>query len=51
MFVTSRIAEISYETMSRAILPWLLPLLAVLVLITLWQPLTTWLPNLVLPLK
>jgi tripartite ATP-independent transporter DctM subunit len=49
LFVTSRIAEISYETMSRAILPWLVPLLIVLLLITVWQPLTLWLPNLVFP--
>ncbi|HVX99403.1 MAG TPA: TRAP transporter large permease [Pseudorhodoplanes sp.] len=48
LFVTSRIAEISFETMSRAILPWLVPLLAVLALITLWPPLTLWLPHLLL---
>jgi tripartite ATP-independent transporter DctM subunit len=51
LFVTSRIAGISYETMSRAILPWLVPLLAVLALITLWPPLTLFLPNLVFPAK
>jgi len=51
LFVTSRIAEISYETMSRAILPWLMPLLTVLALITLWRPLTMLLPNLVFPVK
>jgi TRAP-type C4-dicarboxylate transport system permease large subunit len=48
LFVTSKIANISFEAMSRAILPWLVPLLAVLVAITFWPPLTTWLPNLVL---
>ncbi|MEJ1159922.1 TRAP transporter large permease [Prosthecomicrobium sp. N25] len=48
LFVTSRVAGISFEAMSRAILPWLIPLLAVLVAITLWPPLTTWLPKLVL---
>jgi tripartite ATP-independent transporter DctM subunit len=48
LFVTSRIAEISFETMSRAILPWLIPLLAVLALITLWPPLTLWLPQLIM---
>ena len=47
LFVTSRIAEISYERMSRAVLPWLIPLLVVLAGITLWPPLTTWLPGLV----
>ena len=51
LFVTSRIAGISYEAMSRAILPWLIPLLAVLALITLFPPLTTFLPNLAMPTR
>lgn len=51
LFVTSRIAGISFEAMSRAILPWLVPLLLVLVAITVWPPLTTWLPDLLLPAK
>jgi len=37
--------------MSRAILPWLVQLLVVLALITVWPPLTMWLPNLVFPAK
>jgi tripartite ATP-independent transporter DctM subunit len=48
LFVTSKIAGISFESMSRAIIPWLMPLLAVLVAITLWPPLTTWLPRLMM---
>jgi tripartite ATP-independent transporter DctM subunit len=48
LFVTARIANISYETMSRAILPWLVPLLVVLAAITVWPPLTTWLPHLLI---
>ncbi len=48
LFVTSRIAGISFEAMSRAILPWLVPLLAVLLLATYWPPLTLWLPNLIM---
>jgi tripartite ATP-independent transporter DctM subunit len=48
LFITSRIAGISYETMSRAVLPWLIPLLVVLVAITVWPPLTLFLPNLVM---
>jgi tripartite ATP-independent transporter DctM subunit len=48
LFVTARIANISYETMSRAILPWLIPLLVVLAAITVWPPLTTWLPHLLM---
>ncbi len=47
LFVTSKVAAISFEEMSRAIVPWLMPLLVVLLAITLWPPLTTWLPNLV----
>jgi tripartite ATP-independent transporter DctM subunit len=46
LFVTSRIANISFEKMSRAILPWLIPLLIVLLMITIWPPLTLWLPAL-----
>ncbi len=45
LFVVTRIAGVSFETMSRAILPWLVPLLVVLLAITLWPPLTTWLPR------
>jgi tripartite ATP-independent transporter DctM subunit len=47
LFVVTRIAGVSFETMSRAILPWLIPLLVVLVAITVWPPLTTWLPGIV----
>ena len=36
---------ISFEAMSRAIIPWLVPLLAVLVAISIWPPLTTALPR------
>jgi tripartite ATP-independent transporter DctM subunit len=48
LFVMARIAEVSFEKLSRAILPWLVPLLIVLALITLWPALTLWLPNLVM---
>ncbi|MCA3634959.1 MAG: TRAP transporter large permease [Methylobacterium sp.] len=48
LFVTARIANISFESMSRAIIPWLMPLIAVLIAITLWPPLTTFLPSLLM---
>lgn len=48
LFVTSKIAGITFEAMSRAIIPWLIPLLVVLLAMTLWPPLTLWLPNLVM---
>jgi len=44
LFVMARIADISFEKISRAILPWLIPLLTVLVAITVWPALTLWLP-------
>jgi tripartite ATP-independent transporter DctM subunit len=46
LFITSRIAGISFEAMSRAIVPWLVPLMGVLLALSLWPPLTTWLPHL-----
>ncbi|MEO8346898.1 MAG: TRAP transporter large permease [Betaproteobacteria bacterium] len=48
LFVMARIAEITYEQISRAILPWLVPLLLVLAAITVWPPLTLWLPGLLM---
>ncbi len=45
LFVVTRIAGVSFETMSRAILPWLVPLLVVLLAISIWPPLTLWLPH------
>jgi tripartite ATP-independent transporter DctM subunit len=48
LFVMARIAEVTFEQISRAILPWLVPLLVVLVAITVWPPLTLWLPNLLM---
>jgi tripartite ATP-independent transporter DctM subunit len=45
LFITSKIAGISFEAMSRAIVPWLIPLLVVLAAISLWPPLTTALPT------
>lgn len=48
LFVVTRIAEVSFERMARVILWWLVPLLIVLAAITVWPPLTLWLPNLLL---
>jgi len=48
LFVMARIADISFEKISRAILPWLIPLLLVLAAITVWPALTLWLPGLVM---
>lgn len=48
LFITAKIANISFEAMSRAIVPWLIPLVAVLVAVSLWPPIATWLPSFVL---
>jgi len=48
LFVMARIADVSFEQISRAILPWLAPLLVVLVAITVWPALTLWLPGLLM---
>ena len=48
LFVMARIADVTFEQISRAILPWLVPLLIVLAAITVWPPLTLWLPSLVM---
>ena len=48
LFVTAKVANISFDAMARAIVPWIMPLLAVLIAITLWPPLTTWLPGIVM---
>ncbi len=48
LFITSKIANISIERGYKAILPFLIPLIFVLFLITYLPNLVTWLPNLVL---
>jgi tripartite ATP-independent transporter DctM subunit len=45
LFVVTRIAGVTFERMSRAILPWIVPLLVVLLAISIWPPLTLWLPH------
>jgi len=46
--VTARVANISFERVTRATLPFLVPSLVILLAITLWPPRTTRLPQLVL---
>ena len=48
LFVVSRVANIKLETLFRAIIPFLWPLIAVLLLITYVPQLVLWLPKLVL---
>ena len=48
LFVMARIADVTFEQISRAILPWLVPLLIVLIAITVWPALTLGLPALLM---
>jgi len=45
LFVLARIAKLSVERTTMAILPWLIPLLAALIAITVFPELTLWLPR------
>jgi tripartite ATP-independent transporter DctM subunit len=48
LFVMAGISDVPFERVVRATLPFLIPLLAVLALITFVPPLVTWLPKLVM---
>jgi tripartite ATP-independent transporter DctM subunit len=48
LFVMVGVSGLSFERIVRATLPFILPLLVVLALITFFPPLVTWLPNLVM---
>jgi TRAP-type C4-dicarboxylate transport system permease large subunit len=45
LFILARISKMSVERTTMAILPWLIPLMASLVAITLIPELTLWLPR------
>ena len=49
LFVVTKIANISFERMTRGILPFLIPLVAVLVLSICVPEVVTWLPNKLMP--
>lgn len=48
LYVTAKVANISFERVTKATMPFLVPLLAVLALVTLFPSLSTWLPELLL---
>jgi tripartite ATP-independent transporter DctM subunit len=47
LFVVARVANLPFEVVTKATAPFLIPLIVVLVLITIFQPLVLWLPNLI----
>jgi len=48
LFVTANVANISFERVVKATMPFLLPLVITLILISYWPPLTTFVPNLLM---
>ena len=48
LYVTAKVAQVPFDRMVRAILPYLLPLFAVLSLVTFWPALSTFLPGLLM---
>ena len=49
LFVVTKIANITFERMSKAIIPFVVPLTIVLILCIAFPPLVTWLPNWLMP--
>jgi TRAP-type C4-dicarboxylate transport system permease large subunit len=47
LFVVARVAKLPFEVVARTTAPFLIPLIAVLILITIFPQLVLWLPNLV----
>jgi len=47
LFVTSKVANVKLEKLCKAIIPWTIPLIVVLIIITYVPNIVTWLPNLV----
>jgi tripartite ATP-independent transporter DctM subunit len=47
LFVVARVANLPFEVVTKATAPFLIPLIVVLVLITIFPPLVLWLPNLI----
>jgi tripartite ATP-independent transporter DctM subunit len=48
LYVTAKVANVPFERMARAVVPYLVPLFAALALITVWPAVTTALPSLLL---
>jgi len=45
LYIMVRVAKMSFEDVVRAVLPWLIPLVVVLLLITIFPGLVLWLPR------
>jgi TRAP-type C4-dicarboxylate transport system permease large subunit len=45
LFILQKVARISFEATVKAVLPWIVPLLVTLAMITYWPQVTLWLPG------
>jgi len=45
LYIMVEVGKVSFEKVTMAVLPFLIPLILVLLLITFFPPLTLWLPN------
>jgi TRAP-type C4-dicarboxylate transport system permease large subunit len=46
LYIMTRVANMSFENVVKATMPWLIPLMIVLLAITVYPPLVMWLPTL-----
>jgi len=46
LYIMVRVAKMSFEDVVKAVLPWIIPLVVVLLLITVFPGLVLWLPRL-----
>ena len=49
LYILARVANISFERTTRACLPFLVPLLVTLAVVTYWPGMVLWLPKLLYP--
>lgn len=51
LYVTANVAKVSFERVTKATAPFIIPLIVVLILITLFPQLTTFLPRILLGIR
>jgi TRAP-type C4-dicarboxylate transport system permease large subunit len=48
LYIVTKVGDVSFESVTMAVIPFYIPLIIVLLLITYVPPITLWLPNLIL---
>ena len=49
LYILSKVSKLSFEETVKAVMPWMIPLIGTLLLITYVPPIVTWLPSLLYP--